>query len=290
MSRSRISQEARNMSRQREAPSREASGCTDRGHDRGRAGRSGSACRPRRQETPEIKIGAFMPISGISADVGAQIKAGTEVAVERVQGAGDQPRGQAHRVRVIWYDDEGKADVGLNAVTPRAHRGQDPRRRGCPLERRLPPGDGRVPEGSITRDHLLLGLAEDRRADRRPTRWATCYSSAPPPTTSCGSLVAAVAEHAKPRKVALLNENTDAGRDFSRISRECIQQNAKRRGVVARIFRRARREDLTPQLRRSSAWAPRSSSARSTWPGHSVRRLMCARTSLDHWVGTGPPT
>ena len=33
------------------------------------------------QETAEIKLGAFMPISGISADVGAQIKAGTEVAV-----------------------------------------------------------------------------------------------------------------------------------------------------------------------------------------------------------------
>src|SRR5262245_12757453 len=32
----------------------------------------------------EIKLGAFMPISGISADVGAQIKAGIEVAVERV--------------------------------------------------------------------------------------------------------------------------------------------------------------------------------------------------------------
>src|SRR5262245_23999849 len=35
------------------------------------------------QDAAEIKLGAFMPISGISADVGAQIKAGTEVAVER---------------------------------------------------------------------------------------------------------------------------------------------------------------------------------------------------------------
>src|SRR5512137_1459078 len=32
----------------------------------------------------EVKLGAFLPISGISADVGAQMKAGTEVALERM--------------------------------------------------------------------------------------------------------------------------------------------------------------------------------------------------------------
>ena len=32
----------------------------------------------------EIRLGAFAPLSGISADVGAQIKAGTEVALERI--------------------------------------------------------------------------------------------------------------------------------------------------------------------------------------------------------------
>ena len=32
----------------------------------------------------EIRLGAFLPISGISADVGAQMKAGTEVAAERM--------------------------------------------------------------------------------------------------------------------------------------------------------------------------------------------------------------
>src|SRR5262249_14997354 len=65
----------------------------------------------------EVKLGAFMPISGISADVGAQIKAGTEIAVERAQEQGLKLGGKPMRVRVIWYDDEGKADVGLNVVT-----------------------------------------------------------------------------------------------------------------------------------------------------------------------------
>src|SRR4030095_2980822 len=63
----------------------------------------------------EVKLGAFLPISGISADVGAQMKAGTEVALERMPTVrlGDK----AHKARVIWYDDEGKGDVGLNVVT-----------------------------------------------------------------------------------------------------------------------------------------------------------------------------
>jgi len=69
------------------------------------------------QEAGEIKLGAFMPLSGISADVGAQIKAGTEVAVERVEAQGIRLGGKPYRVRVIWYDDEGKGDVGLNVVT-----------------------------------------------------------------------------------------------------------------------------------------------------------------------------
>jgi branched-chain amino acid transport system substrate-binding protein len=63
----------------------------------------------------EIRLGAFLPISGISADVGAQMKAGAEVALERM--ATVQVGGKPAKVRVIWYDDEGKGDVGLNVVT-----------------------------------------------------------------------------------------------------------------------------------------------------------------------------
>src|SRR5437773_12507875 len=41
------------------------------------------------------------------------------------------------------------------------------------------------------------------------------------------SLNAAVVAHVKPKKVVMLNENTDAGRDFSRISREWLAANAR---------------------------------------------------------------
>jgi len=42
------------------------------------------------QDAGEIKLGAFMPLSGISADVGAQIKAGAEVAAERPRRRGSR--------------------------------------------------------------------------------------------------------------------------------------------------------------------------------------------------------
>ena len=60
-----------------------------------------AAAQPAAAQTQEIKLGAFMPITGITADVGAQIKAGIEVAVDRANAAGA-------KIKVIWYDTEAR--------------------------------------------------------------------------------------------------------------------------------------------------------------------------------------
>jgi branched-chain amino acid transport system substrate-binding protein len=62
------------------------------------------------------------------------------------------------------------------------------------------------------------------------------------------SLTAAVVAHVKPKKVVMLNENTDAGRDFSRISREWLAANAKDVEIVGDEFVERGITDLTPQL------------------------------------------
>src|SRR5207249_4825424 len=62
------------------------------------------------------------------------------------------------------------------------------------------------------------------------------------------SLSAAVGAHVTPKKVVMLNENTDAGRDFSRISREWLAANARGVEVVADEFVDRGVTDLTPQL------------------------------------------
>ncbi len=199
------------------------------------------------QEIGEIKIGAFMPLSGISADVGAQIKAGTEVAVERAQEQGLRVGGKPYRVRVIWYDDEGKADVGLNVVT-----------------RALTVDKIHVGVGVLSSDIFIRVMDEFQKAavpvitccsaslkigDRiAANKMGYVFQLSPTANDIARSLAAAVAEHAKPKKIALLNENTDAGRDFSRITREWFQQNAKAVEVVADEFVERGVTDLTPQL------------------------------------------
>src|SRR6266436_643790 len=203
----------------------------------------------------EIRLGAFLPISGISADVGAQMKAGTEVAAERMGTL--QVGGKPMKVRVIWYDDEGKGDVGLNVVT-----------------RALTVDKIHVGMGFLSSDVFIRVMDEFQKTS---TPIVTCCSASlkigekiaqnkmqyafqlsPTANDIARSLTAAVAMHVKPKKVALLNENTDAGRDFSRIVREWFAANAKDVEVVADEFVDRGVTDLTPQfakIKRSGAQA-----------------------------------
>ncbi len=199
------------------------------------------------QDAGEIKLGAFMPISGISADVGAQIKAGTEIAVERANEQGVRLGGRPYRVRVIWYDTEGKGDVGLNAVT-----------------RALTVDKIHAGVGFLSSDVFIRVMDEFQKAS---VPVVTCCSASlkigdkiaankmgfvfqlsPTANDIVRSVAAAVAEHVKPKKIATLNENTDAGRDFARIVREWFAANAKAVEVVADEFVDRGVTDLTPQL------------------------------------------
>jgi branched-chain amino acid transport system substrate-binding protein len=201
----------------------------------------------RAQDPAEIRIGVFAPLSGISADVGAQIKAGAEVALGRVQAQGLTLAGKPHRVRLIWYDDEGKGDVGLNVVT-----------------RALTVDKIHVGTGFLSSDVFIRVMDEFQKTS---TPIITCCSASlkigekisqgkmgfafqlsPTANDIARSVAAAVAETVKPKKIALLNENTDAGRDFSRITREWFGANTQGVEVVADEFVDRGVTDLTPQL------------------------------------------
>lgn len=210
---------------------------------------------PAAQDVGEIKLGAFAPISGATADVGAQIKAGAEVAVERFNEQGVRLGGKPYRVRLMWYDYEGKGDVGLNVVTravtvDKIHAGF----------------------GFLSSDVFIRVMDEFQKTSTPVV--ACCAASlkigdkiaqskagfvfqlSPTAADIARSLTAAVHMHAKPKKVALLNENTDAGRDFSRITREWLQANAREVEIVADEFVDRGVTDVTPQLakiRRSGA-------------------------------------
>jgi branched-chain amino acid transport system substrate-binding protein len=199
------------------------------------------------QDAGEIKLGAFMPLSGISADVGGQIKAGAEVAIERANQQGIRLGGKPYRLRVIWYDTEGKGDVGLNVVT-----------------RALTVDKIHVGVGFLSSDVFNRVMDEFQKSS---TPVVTCCSASlkigekiaqnkmayvfqlsPTANDIVRSVTAAVAATVKPQKIAILNENTDAGRDFSRITRDWFAANTKGVDVVADEFVDRGVTDLTPQL------------------------------------------
>jgi branched-chain amino acid transport system substrate-binding protein len=246
----------------------------------------------------EIRLGAFLPISGISADVGAQMKAGTEVAAERMGTI--QVGGKPMKVHVIWYDDEGKGDVGLNVVT-----------------RALTVDKIHVGMGFLSSDVFIRVMDEFQKAS---TPVVTCCSASlkigekiaqnkmqyvfqlsPTANDIVRSVTAAVAQHVKPKKIAMLNENTDAGRDFSRIAREWFAANAKDAEIVADEFVDRGVTDLTPQfakIKRSGAqviigevYGSSGSVLFSQWYELKVPALMAhmgatvsAQTFIDQYV------
>lgn len=193
----------------------------------------------------EVRVGAFAPLSGISADVGAQIRAGIEVALER---AGElQLGGKPAKLRVIWYDYEGKGDVGLNVVT-----------------RALTVDKIHAGVGFLSSDVFIRVMDEFQKANVpivdccaaslkigdkiAQTKSQHVFQLSPTINDIARSLTAAVVANVKPKKVVMLNENTDAGRDFSRVSREWLAANAKDVEVVGDDFVERGITDLTAQL------------------------------------------
>ena len=193
-----------------------------------------------------VKLGAFVTLSGVSADVGAQMKAGIEVAVDRIQ-KDYAVAGKPTKIEVIYYDDEGKADTGLNVVT-----------------RALTVDHINVGIGFLSSDVYIRVIDEFQRAS---TPVLACCSASlkigdkiaaekmnyvfqlsPTARDIATAVAGAVATLVKPDKVAMLNENTDAGRDFSRISREWLAANAPKVEVAADEFVPHGVSDLTPQL------------------------------------------
>jgi branched-chain amino acid transport system substrate-binding protein len=194
----------------------------------------------------EVKIGAFVTLSGVSADVGEQMKAGIEVAAERIA-KGYEVGGKPMKVRVIYYDDEGKADTGLNVVT-----------------RALTVDRINVGIGFLSSDVFIRVMDEFQKAstpviaccsasmkigDKIAAQSMTyAFQLSPTARDVATATTAAVATLVKPKSVAMLNENTDSGRDFSRVAREWLAANAPGIQVASDDFVPHGVLDLTPQL------------------------------------------
>jgi ABC-type branched-subunit amino acid transport system substrate-binding protein len=65
----------------------------------------------------ELRLGIFLPATGRFADIGAEMKGGYEVALARYKDTPLMLGGEPLTLKIFYYDDEGKADTTLNAVT-----------------------------------------------------------------------------------------------------------------------------------------------------------------------------
>lgn len=194
----------------------------------------------------ELRLGAFMPATGVTADVGAQIRAGIEVAVAEANAEGEHAQ-QPYHVRVLWYDTEGKGDVGLNAVD-----------RALTVEK-IDAGIGFLSSDvfvRVMREFQKAGVPVidccaaalqigDAVAKEKMTY---VFQLSPTVKDIASSVAAAVAEWVKPARVGLLNENTDAGRGFSQITRAWFAAHDPAVQVVADEFVDHGASDLTAPL------------------------------------------
>ena len=200
-----------------------------------------------------VKIGAFAPLTGPYVDVGTDIKNGVELAVKLQNQAGGLRVGKdRYRVDLVWGDTESKVEVGLSVVEKLIT---------------VDKIDGAV---GFLHSHIFIPAMDKFQAYRVPVIDAGAASLGIPkktaergmdyvfqlsPTTSdiTRASCEAVNYYIKPRRIALLNENTDAGRDFGHLAEAWFKKNAPDVKIVYNEYMVQNITDYTAELAKIKA-------------------------------------
>jgi branched-chain amino acid transport system substrate-binding protein len=200
-----------------------------------------------------VKIGAFCPLTGPYVDVGTDIKNGINFAVKLQNQAGGLRVGKdQHRVDLVWGDTESKVEVGLSVVEKLIT---------------VDKIDGAV---GFLHSHIFIPAMDKFQAYRVPVVDAAAASLGIPkktaeksmdyifqlsPTTSDISRATSEAVHhyIKPKRIAILNENTDAGRDFGRLTEAWFKKNAPDVRIVYHEYVVQNLTDYTAELAKIKA-------------------------------------
>jgi len=200
-----------------------------------------------------IKIGAFCPLTGPYVDVGTDIKNGIDLAVKLQNQAGGLPIGrEKYRIDLVWGDTESKVEVGLSVVEKLIT---------------VDKIDGAV---GFLHSHIFIPAMDKFQAYRVPVVDAAAASLGIPkktaeksmdyifqlsPTTSDIGRASseAVNHYIKPKRIAILNENTDAGRDFGRLTEAWFKKNAPDVKIVYHEYVAQNLTDYTAELAKIKA-------------------------------------
>jgi branched-chain amino acid transport system substrate-binding protein len=200
-----------------------------------------------------VKMGAFCPLTGPYVDVGTDIKNGIQLAVKLKNQEGGIPiGGEKHRVKLVWGDTESKVEVGLSVI-----------------DKVVTVDKVDVAVGFL-HSHIFIPAMDKFQAYRMPIVDSCAASLTIPkkvrekkmdyvfqlsPTTDdiSRAVSAAVYNHMKPKKIAIINENTDAGRDFTRLTEDWFKKNAPQVKVVYNELVTQNMNDYTAELAKIKA-------------------------------------
>jgi len=194
----------------------------------------------------ELVVGAFLTLSGPGGDLGSQMKAGIETAVERVQ-QNYTVGGKPTKIRVIWYDDEGKGDVGLNVVT-----------------RALTVDKINVAVGFNSSD-IVMRVVNDFQKARTPfiisaaagtgigrkiaaEKLQYVFQLSPTSNDLAPSLVNAVLQTNKPKKVGVMFFNLENGRELAKLIVDTLAAKSPETVVVAQEYPPLGASDFTSEF------------------------------------------
>jgi len=194
----------------------------------------------------ELVVGAFLTLSGPGGDLGAQMKAGIETAVERVQ-QNYTVGGKPTKIRVIWYDDEGKGDVGLNVVT-----------RALTVDRiNVAVGFNSsdivvrvMNDFQKARTPFIISAAASTNIGRKIAAEKLQYVFQLSPTSNdlSPSLVNAVLQTSKPKKVGIMFFNIENGRELAKLIVDVLAAKAPDAVVVAQEYPPLGASDFTSEF------------------------------------------
>jgi branched-chain amino acid transport system substrate-binding protein len=193
-----------------------------------------------------LKVGAFVTASGPGADLGAQMRSGIEVAVERIAKEYTID-GKPAQIQVIWYDDEGKGDVGLSAVT-----------------RALTVDKINVAIGFNSTDIVSRVMGEFQKAavpfvvaaaggtsifhTIAAQKMNYVFQLSPTADDMVPSLMKAALAKFKPKKLSALNYNIDAAHEQATMALKLLKENSPGSEVLAEEYVPLGTSDFTQQL------------------------------------------
>jgi branched-chain amino acid transport system substrate-binding protein len=185
----------------------------------------------------ELKVGVFIPATGQFADLGEQMKDGYEIAFDRFNAQKMMLGTEPLTLKVIYYDDEGKADTTVNAVTRAVTEDKIDVAVGFLFGEIFDRVMDNFQKANIPVVSCCDGIDETAKliAEKKMTN---VFQLSPTAKDIVAATVAATVANVKPTKISLLGENTLPGREHARLAKLWLAAHAPDVQVVS--------EDLLP--------------------------------------------